>query len=278
MTTATQVVDPPQSPLPGMSVLRDGDPRIEQVACANLKRYALGNQAPRSFTYLSAALTVPVMKTVGTIRRENLERLIEKMGKLEAVASTAETTSVYLSQIRNQTIDRKTLRPREMGSAMARRIERGSNLPEGWMDEDHAGAGLPLAGLGPADQPGQSEFAHLVPRRLVDVLADNLVLLSAEEHRASVDACRRLAESPDSQRARDGLQELLGQAPAVSVSQEALLHHVLGMLADKWPVQTEQPVIQRFLETVDKFMAEEGKTLVLTHVKDRTPEQNLKTP
>lgn len=80
------------------------------------------------------------MKAVGDIRLDNLEKLIERFGTLAAIAEAAGTSSVYLSQIRNRTQDSKTLRPREMGASMARRIEAGLGLPSAWMDGEHSNA------------------------------------------------------------------------------------------------------------------------------------------
>lgn len=84
------------------------------------------------------------MKTVGQIRRENLERLVLELGTLEKVAEAGGSSSVYMSQIRKQTLDKSTQRPREMGSAMARRLEAGCGKPAGWMDLDQSQEPLPL--------------------------------------------------------------------------------------------------------------------------------------
>jgi hypothetical protein len=78
------------------------------------------------------------MNTIAQIRRANLERLVIRLGTLEAVADKGQTSSIYLSQIRNMAVDTKTGRPREMGTAMARRLEVGTDKPSGWMDVDHA--------------------------------------------------------------------------------------------------------------------------------------------
>jgi hypothetical protein len=78
------------------------------------------------------------MIPIGKIRASNLERLIQEFGTLESVAVAAETTAVYLSQLRRGAIDRKTGRPREMGTAIARRLEVGCNKPPGWMDAPEA--------------------------------------------------------------------------------------------------------------------------------------------
>lgn len=75
------------------------------------------------------------MKTVGTIRRENLERLSHELGSMEQVAIGAGSSPVYLSQIRTQAIDTKTGKPRQMGGAMARRLEKAFRKPDGWMDQ-----------------------------------------------------------------------------------------------------------------------------------------------
>lgn len=71
------------------------------------------------------------------IRRTNLERLIARVGSMEALAEAAGTSSVYLSQIRNRAPDAKTGRPREMGSQMAQRLCAAAGMPEGWMDREH---------------------------------------------------------------------------------------------------------------------------------------------
>lgn len=77
------------------------------------------------------------MKTVADIRRENLDLLAENLGAMERVAEVAETSPVYLSQIKNQTTDSKTQRPRQMGSQLARKLEQKFGKPTGWMDQDH---------------------------------------------------------------------------------------------------------------------------------------------
>ncbi len=81
------------------------------------------------------------MKTVAEIRRTNLDALIKDAGTMEALAQLVGSSSVYLSQIRTAAVDVKTGRPREMGTAMARRLEAATNKPSGWMDADHASPG-----------------------------------------------------------------------------------------------------------------------------------------
>lgn len=79
------------------------------------------------------------MRSIAEIRRNNLELLIKEMGTLEAVASAdTKTSSVYLSQVRRQTKDRKTGQKRAMGTAIARRLELACDKPVGWMDQDRA--------------------------------------------------------------------------------------------------------------------------------------------
>lgn len=85
------------------------------------------------------------MKTVAAIRQANLQRLAVELGSLDAVAALADTNPVYLSQLRNASRDSRTGRPREMGPALARRIEVAAGKPEGWMDHQHLDAGEPKA-------------------------------------------------------------------------------------------------------------------------------------
>lgn len=83
------------------------------------------------------ALQIAPMKLVPEIRLLNLEKLVGELGTLDAVAERGGTSSVYLSQLRNGAVDAKTGKTREMGPAMARRLEVGCHKPRGWMDVEH---------------------------------------------------------------------------------------------------------------------------------------------
>lgn len=74
------------------------------------------------------------MKTIAEIRRDKLELLVAEFGSQEEVAARSETSPVYLSQIKNQTLDAKTKKPRQMGDPTARKLEIGCNKEIGWMD------------------------------------------------------------------------------------------------------------------------------------------------
>lgn len=80
------------------------------------------------------------MKTVDEIRLENLLLLIDEKGTQEAVAEAGGTSSVYLSQIKNRTPDKKTGKLRQMGDDMARKLEEGCKKERGWMDNVHTPA------------------------------------------------------------------------------------------------------------------------------------------
>jgi len=108
-----------------------------EVHTEHLKRRAKDSQAARLLPQVSITLAIEGMETVGEIRRQNLEKLVSDHGTLEAVAQLAGSSSVYLSQVRNRTLDTETERPREMGGRMARRIEAGVGKPAGWMDTPH---------------------------------------------------------------------------------------------------------------------------------------------
>lgn len=77
------------------------------------------------------------MSTTAEIRLGNLKTLIEEFGTQEDVAERAGTSQVYLSQLRNKSLDSKTGRPREIGARLARKLESGCNKPIGWMDVVH---------------------------------------------------------------------------------------------------------------------------------------------
>lgn len=110
------------------------------------------------------------MKTSPQIRVANLELLVEEAGTLEAVAAKAETSSVYLSQVRNRTPDASTGRPRELGTPMARRLETAFNKESGWMDQDHSalesGAEIIAAALWRLDKDARRETLSFLRYKL----------------------------------------------------------------------------------------------------------------
>lgn len=155
------------------------------------------------------------MKTIGTIRRENLELVIKKLKKLEAVAEAAGTTSVYLSQIRNQTADKKSGRPREMGSAMARRIEEAVAVDRGWMDVDHGTESAATALADPPQVRKAQHFASVTVSDAIAVLSSALAKVAPSARAAAVELCATLARAPDSMTVREDLSALLaGTAPS----------------------------------------------------------------
>jgi SOS-response transcriptional repressor LexA len=77
------------------------------------------------------------MKTNDEIRRDNLLLAIAKFRTAASLAEAAGTSAAYLSQIKRQTPDSKTGKPKGMGDDLARNIERAIGEPEGWMDADH---------------------------------------------------------------------------------------------------------------------------------------------
>lgn len=105
------------------------------------------------------------MMTVGRIRRENLELLVLEYGTLDEVAGRVGSTPVYLSQLRNRAPDTKTGRPREMGSALARRLEVGCGKPDGWMDTPHSTAAMARAAEGAQPYSDQSDGGDLAGAR-----------------------------------------------------------------------------------------------------------------
>lgn len=77
------------------------------------------------------------MKTIAEIRRDNLLRLIDELGTADALAAKVNTSAVYLSQLRNQSPDSKTKKPRQIGDPLARKLETCCGKERGWMDHTH---------------------------------------------------------------------------------------------------------------------------------------------
>ncbi len=76
------------------------------------------------------------MQSIGDIRRKNLGLLKDRFGTWVALnrALNRNERDATLGQIWNQNPDSKTGKPREMGTSLARGIERTLDLHAGWMD------------------------------------------------------------------------------------------------------------------------------------------------
>lgn len=144
------------------------------------------------------------MGTAAANRRANLERLISELGSIEALAVRADSTAVYLSQVRNQAPDSKTGRPRSMGDQMARRLERACGKPAGWMDQG------PAAGFG---QPGlaRETDAHYYqrPAEVVQSLARLLADVPRQDRSKLAAHLSALALAPDSAELVSDIAQLL---------------------------------------------------------------------
>lgn len=88
------------------------------------------------------------MKTIAEIRRANLDLLAQEFGTIDLVAARSGTSPVYLSQIKHQAIDAKTGKTREMGTVVARKLDKGCGKMPGWMDTDHSAPNVSLAPVG----------------------------------------------------------------------------------------------------------------------------------
>lgn len=99
--------------------------------------------APREFHSFMFRYPISPMKTVSETRRENLLLLVTEHGSLANLNEKLGLlrTDATLSQIKNQSRESRTGKPKMMGVTLARRIEKALNLPTGWMDNDQ----LPLS-------------------------------------------------------------------------------------------------------------------------------------
>lgn len=191
-----------------------------------------------------ARLTARLVEAVDQVAGGSADRLGRMLGY---------TNGGYIREIVNGKKPVRRMLIERFKSAGASKAD--PRLPA-WFDEVTGGDGE-FGNLSPDGwRMSLSEDPALDARSLVDDFADRLLALPADRHDAAVDACRRVAESPDSQRARQNLEALIGSAPARGAAAPADLDNVLGMLADRWPIDAEREVIQRFLDTVTQFMAE----------------------
>lgn len=121
--------------------------------------------------------------TVYDIRRANLLRLVNEAGGQAALAERIETNPVYVNQLVRGAPDSRTGRPRQIGDAIARRLERTFGKPHGWMDSAHHAAEPPAVYRMPAPPP--SDFAEpRVPTDSEWQLLQDLRAMPAEDREA----------------------------------------------------------------------------------------------
>lgn len=104
------------------------------------------------------------MSTIAEIRLANLELLIKEFGTQDEVAALANTSPVYLSQVRNRAMDSKTGRAREMGGIVARKLEVGCKKDKGWMDVLHSELAQPAIRLPAAPTIKPKHIANQTPK------------------------------------------------------------------------------------------------------------------
>ena len=107
-------------------------------------------------------------------RKKNLEQAVKIAGDMTRLAEVADTSLSYISQCLSDTIDKS------LGDKMARRIEAGLGLEEGWMDQNHDvtvsadpvinDVALLINQLNPDERADLQELAYLMLRKRI--LAD----------------------------------------------------------------------------------------------------------
>lgn len=102
-------------------------------------RYAM-SIAPRYAQCKAVRCAILDMKTVEEVRRERLSILKNEAGSLVALNEKLglNVRDSTLSQILNGAKNSKTGKPKEMGSKLARDLERATGKDVGWMDTDPA--------------------------------------------------------------------------------------------------------------------------------------------
>lgn len=78
------------------------------------------------------------MISIKEIRRNNLQRLIERYDSMKNLNESLGRRDNVLTQIMNQSVNSVTGKPKQMGDKLARDLEEKLNLGFGWMDQDHS--------------------------------------------------------------------------------------------------------------------------------------------
>ena len=84
-----------------------------------------------------------------SVRRDNLERLIQEIGSATRLARLAGTSDSYLSQVRRSRMTANGT-PRSIGDRLAAKLERAMGKRDGWLDEPQGLPGDVPAGSHPA--------------------------------------------------------------------------------------------------------------------------------
>lgn len=103
------------------------------------------------------------MRTIKDIRRSNLEYVINT--RYSGIANRlAVDAGLHQAQIARVFLTGDSRR--DIGDKLARKIEAGANLPEGWLDQEHAAADAILAKLSQLDVEQRKAVESLIDQLL----------------------------------------------------------------------------------------------------------------
>lgn len=127
------------------------------------------------------------MKTIQEIRRENLLLLLDECGGGRGAAATLSKRSgvpaPQISQLRNQRRNEDgTLRG--LGDKAARKLERGMNKQQGWMDRDHG----PARNVDEADLLDLFRLLTPIQRDSLQAMAEQFAALNTPDKTLPTDA------------------------------------------------------------------------------------------
>ncbi|TVO53831.1 hypothetical protein [Denitromonas halophila] len=119
---------------------------------------------------------------IDAIRRANLQTLLEEAGgSIDALAEKADANPKYLSQIQSGWMGKKDKKPRAVGSAMARRLEKACNKPAGWMDSQHGYSAPPAnAAATQANEPGAAYHTRAPALACAKVLQEAVIAMAKQ--------------------------------------------------------------------------------------------------
>jgi hypothetical protein len=79
------------------------------------------------------------MRKIEDVRRDNLARLREELGSVNALVERTGKAQSQISQWLNASAKSGSGKPRNISSDSCREIERACDKPDGWMDVEHTG-------------------------------------------------------------------------------------------------------------------------------------------
>lgn len=129
--------------------------------------------ALREFPSIAIRYVMDAMKVIQEIRLENLKTLQRECGSVVKLAERLKRSQGQVSQLLNESVDKKTGKRKQIGDAQARHIESSFGKERGWMDNDHSSLAAQLAVVLAANREQLKGTDEYVENNMPDFVAPN---------------------------------------------------------------------------------------------------------